>query len=318
MDMKQIIGIENIKTPLSRGVLTIGNFDGVHLGHQLLFEHVISTAKQLNGTSVAMTFDPHPMKVVQPDGCPFPLITLHEQKMELMKKSGLDVIIVIPFNYEFANISAKSFVDDILVDRIGVKAVVIGNDYCFGKKREGNVQLLKQFGKESGFDVHVVPWKPFGNDSESRISSTSIRSAVSSGNLNKARQMLGRYYQVRGTVKKGRNRGGSLVGFPTANLQLFDELKPKNGVYAVNVLLHEKIFPGVANIGFSPTFDDNQYTLEVHLLDFDENIYDKHICVNFIKRLRGEKKFSSIEALSNQIQSDIQDARKIFQSLQLI
>ena len=313
--MKQIIGIENIKTPLEKTVLTIGNFDGVHLGHQLLFARVIETAKKIKGISAAMTFEPHPMKVLQPDGCPFPLITLYEQKLELLEKTGLDVLIVIPFDFEFANISAKNFVHDILIDRIGTKAIVIGNDYCFGKKREGNVKLLKQYGNEFGFDVHVVPWKPAGKDLESRISSTAIRSAVSSGNLDKAKQMLGRYYQVRGTVKKGRNRGGKMVGFPTANLQLFDELKPLNGVYAVDVVLDNNSYFGVANIGFSPTFDDQQYTLEIHLLDFLENIYGKKICVNFIKRLRGEKKFSSIDALSAQIECDIMDARKIFNSL---
>ncbi|MBF0449223.1 MAG: bifunctional riboflavin kinase/FAD synthetase [Candidatus Magnetomorum sp.] len=315
--MKRINGIENIATPFSRAVLTIGNFDGVHLGHQRLFARVVETAKKINGTSAAMTFEPHPMKVLQPDGCPFPLITLFEQKMELMEKTGLDILIVIPFNHEFAQISAQSFVQDLLVNRIGIKAMIIGNDYCFGKKREGNVQLLQQYGRELGFDVQVVPWKPVGNKLESRISSTAIRSAVSSGDLDQARAMLGRYYQVRGIVRRGRNRGGRLLGFPTANLQLCDELKPLSGVYAVSVLLQNKSYLGVANIGFSPTFDDQQYTLEVHLLDFLENIYDKNICVNFIKRLRGEKKFSSIEALSDQIHRDIHDAQIIFASLRL-
>ncbi|KPA18451.1 riboflavin biosynthesis protein RibF [Candidatus Magnetomorum sp. HK-1] len=315
--MKKIIGIENIEAPFNNAVLTIGNFDGVHLGHQCLFTRVIETAKIKNGMSCAMTFEPHPIKVLQPEGCPFPLITLLEQKIELMEQAGLDALIVIPFSLEFAAIAAKEFVQDILVKRIGVKAIVIGNDYCFGQKREGNVQLLKQYGLKFGFDVHVVPWEPVDNSSKSRISSTAIRSAVSSGKLEQAKNMLGRYYQVRGKVKHGRDRGGRLLGFPTANLQLYDELKPLSGVYAVTVQFQANRYFGVANIGYSPTFDDQQYTLEVHLLDFSKELYGKNIRVNFIKRLRGEKKFSSIDALSVQIQRDIQDARKIFNDLRL-
>jgi len=312
--MKRFNNIESIEKPLNRAVLTIGNFDGVHLGHKSLFKQVIDTAKRINGVSCAMTFEPHPMKVIQPEGCPFPLITLFDQKIELMEKAGLDVLIVIPFNHEFAEISAREFVLDILIKRIGVKSIIIGNDYCFGKKREGNVQLLKQYGHELGFEVQVVPWKPIENE---RISSTAIRSAVSSGNLEQAKKMLGRYYQVLGIVKHGRDRGGSLLGFPTANLQLYDELKPLNGVYAVTVQHESNTYLGVANIGYSPTFDDQQYTLEVHLLDFSKNLYDQKIRVNFIKRLRGEIKFSSIDALSLQIKKDIQNARIIFDDLRL-
>jgi len=314
--MQRIEGIENIHTPLTRAVLTIGNFDGVHLGHQRLFERVIETAKQINGTPVAITFEPHPMKVLQPDGCPFPLITLYDQKMELLSQVGLDVLIVVQFNHEFAQISAHQFVQDILVNRIGLQSIIIGNDYCFGKKREGNIQLLQQYGDKLGFEVQIVPW--VDHQSQTRISSTAIRTAVASGNLDQAKKMLGRYYQVRGTVQHGRHRGGHLVGFPTANIKLVDELKPLNGVYAVDVQLQDKHHQGVANIGYSPTFDDHQYTLEIHLLDFSGDLYDKTIRVNFIERLRGEKKFESIDALSAQINQDIHNARKIFETLQVL
>jgi len=316
--MKLIKGVENIKNPFQGAVFTIGNFDGVHRGHQLLFERVRETASRINGTACAMTFEPHPMKVLQPDGCPFPLITLYEQKVELLSTMGLDCLIVVPFNNKFAQISAKMFVSDILVGQIGVKSMVIGNDYCFGKKREGNIQLLQEYGDQFGFEVQIVPWKPVDNQTQMRISSTAIRSAVTSGDLTLANQMLGRYYQIRGTVKHGRSRGASEVGFPTANLELIDELKPLSGVYAVMIHYQHKQYPGVANIGYSPTFSDQQYTLEIHLLDFSDDLYGQNIRVDFIERLRGEKKFDSVAELSNQIKQDIQDARNIFQKLQVI
>jgi len=313
--MQQIEDIEKISSPFTRTVLTIGNFDGVHLGHQYLFHKVLETAQQINGTAVAMTFEPHPMKVIKPDGCPFPLITLYEQKVELLSQMGLDILIVIPFTDVFSQISARHFVQNILVKRIGVKSIVIGNDYCFGKNREGNINLLKKFGNEFGFSVKIVSWKTFDNIPQTRISSTAIRKAVMSGNLKLAKQMLGRYYQVQGTVQRGRNRGGAEVGFPTANLNLYDELKPLNGVYAVSVLYQNKNYPAVANIGYAPTFDDKEYTLEIHLIDFSANLYDQTIRVNFIERLRGEKKFNSIEALSKQIKYDIQNAKMIFDTI---
>jgi riboflavin kinase/FMN adenylyltransferase len=315
--MKQIEGIENIRTPFTRAVLTIGNFDGVHLGHQRLFNRVVETAHNINGTAAAMTFEPHPMKVIKPDGCPFPLITLYEQKMELLSKVGLDVLIVVPFTYEFSQISARQFVQNILVNRIGVKSIVIGNDYCFGKKREGNIQLLQEYGNEFGFSVQIVPWEAVDSLSQTRISSTAIRKAVASGNLKQARQMLGRSYQVRGTVQRGRNRGGSQVGFPTANLKLYDELKPLSGVYAVNVIYNDKRYSAVANIGYAPTFNDQEYTLEIHLIDFTGNLYDQTIRVNFIEHLREEIKFDSIGALTDQIKKDIQNARIILDTSQV-
>jgi len=315
--MQQIEGIENIAAPLKRAVLTIGNFDGVHLGHRRLFKNVVEIARQIDGTATAMTFEPHPMKVLKTDGCPFPLITLYEQKIELLAREGLDYLIVVPFNYEFSQVSAQNFVQDILVNRIGVKSIVIGNDYCFGKKREGTIQLLQDYGNKLGFSVQIVPWESVDNPPNTRISSTAIRTAVASGNLKQARKMLGRYYQVRGTVQPGRNRGGSQVGFPTANLKLHDELKPMSGVYAVSVLYKEKQYFAVANIGFAPTFDDHEYTLEIHLINFSGNLYGQTIRVNFIERLRGEIKFDSINALADQIKQDIQNAKKILGTIQV-
>jgi len=308
--MKLIDNIDSITKPFDNAVITIGNFDGVHIGHQALFHEVIEKAEAINGTSIAMTFNPHPVRVLKQNGHP-PLITVHEQKTELIEKTGIDVLICVPFTVDFASISARSFVRDLLVKRIGMKAIVVGKDYTFGKNREGNLAFLKRCAKEYDFEVIVADWIPISNNLQGRISSTKIRELVTDGKVTEAQQLLGRYYQVRGTVMTGRNRGGRLLGFPTANIKLHDELCPKTGVYAVTVECMESRYKGVANIGYSPTFEDNIFTVEVHMLDFNENIYGRNIRVNFINRIRDELKFADIDQLSEQIKKDIDKSRKI-------
>ncbi|MDL1968596.1 MAG: bifunctional riboflavin kinase/FAD synthetase [Deltaproteobacteria bacterium] len=302
--------INKITKPYKNAVIAIGNFDGVHLGHQALFCNLIKKAMALNGTSVAMTFEPHPIRVLKNNNHP-PLITLYEQKVELIEKAGLDVLICIPFTQEFAAIPAKGFVEDILVKRIGIKAISVGEDYTFGKNREGNSGLLKTLGNQYGFEVIVIDELHISNTYPERISSTKIRELVMAGKVAESQKLLGRYYQIKGKVEVGRDRGGKLLGFPTANINLYDELSPKIGVYAVIVECRGGKFKGVANIGYSPTFDDYIFTVEAHLLDFKENIYGQKIRVNFIDRLRDEKKFSNISELSEQIKKDIIKARKI-------
>ena len=308
--MKLIDNIDSITKPFDNAVITIGNFDGVHIGHQALFHEVIEKADAINGTSIAMTFNPHPVRVLKQNGHP-PLITVHEQKTELIEKTGIDVLICVPFTFDFASISARDFVRDLLVKRIGMKAIVVGKDYTFGKNREGNLEFLKRCAKEYDFEVIVANWIPISNNLQGRISSTKIRELVTDGKVAEAQQLLGRYYQVRGTVMTGRNRGGRLLGFPTANIKLHDELCPKTGVYAVTVECMESRYKGVANIGYSPTFEDNIFTVEVHILDFNENIYGRNIRVNFISRIRDELKFADIDQLSEQIKKDIDKARRI-------
>jgi len=302
--------INKITKPYKNAVITIGNFDGVHLGHQALFHNLIEKAIALNGTSIAMTFEPHPIRVLKKNNHP-PLITLYEQKVELIEKAGLDVLICIPFTQEFAAIPAKEFVEDILVKRIGIKAIAVGKDYTFGKNREGNLGLLKTLGNQCGFEVIVIDELHISNTYPERISSTKIRELVMAGKVAESKKLLGRYYQIRGKVEVGRDRGGKLLGFPTANINLYDELRPKIGVYAVIVECKGENFKGVANIGYSPTFDDYIFTVEAHILDFKENIYGQKIRVNFIDRLRDEKKFSNISELSEQIKKDIIKARKL-------
>jgi riboflavin kinase/FMN adenylyltransferase len=308
--MKLIENLDDINAPFKNAVITIGNFDGVHIGHQALFHEVIEKADMLDGTSVAMTFQPHPVRVLKHNGHP-PLITLYEQKVELISKSGIDVLVCVPFTREFADITAKRFVLDILLKRLGMAAIVVGKDYRFGKNREGNLNSLMSYSELYDFEVVVVDWIPISNNIASRISSTRIRKMVMDGKVKEVQKLLGRQYQIKGTVVRGRNRGGKLLGFPTANLQLHDELCPKLGIYAVTVENQESIYKGVANIGYSPTFDDNELTVEVHLLDFDMDIYGQEIRVNFIQRIRDEIKFSSIDALSRQITRDVLTARDI-------
>jgi riboflavin kinase/FMN adenylyltransferase len=307
--MKIIQDIETIKEPFKSAVITIGNFDGVHIGHQALFHEVIETADTMDGTAIAMTFEPHPIRVITRNGHP-PLITMYEQKAELIERAGIDVLICIPFTLEFAALSARQFVEDILIKRIGMKVIVVGQDYTFGNRREGNVGLLKRYAEEMDFKVVVADWIQSSVESD-RISSTAIRELVMDGRVEKAARMLGRDYQIRGTVSHGRDRGGKLLGIPTANLNLNDELCPKAGVYAVIVIHDGERYPGVANIGYSPTFDDHIFTVEAHLLDFRKDIYGERIMVNFVQRLRDEIKFDGIPALVRQIEKDIADAREI-------
>lgn len=305
-----IRSLDKINQPFKRAVITIGNFDGVHIGHQALFHTVIEKADAIGGTAVAMTFDPHPLRLLAPDDRP-PLITLNEQKTELIAKAGLDVLITIPFSKEFAAISAHSFVYDLLIQRIGMKAIVVGQDYTFGRNREGNLELLQRWANLGDFEVVVVDWIQAANGLSKRISSTRIRQLVTDGHMAEAKTLLGRNYQIRGEVARGRNRGARQLGFPTANVNLQDELCPKEGIYAVTVEHQGQTYKAVANIGYSPTFDDNIFTVEAHILDFHQSIYGDQIRVNFIARLRDEIKFESIDALAAQINKDIAKARDI-------
>jgi riboflavin kinase/FMN adenylyltransferase len=309
-DMAVISDLKNLRHPLRNPVLTIGNFDGVHQGHLALFGMVKERARLIDGQSALITFDPHPIKVIKPGNGPR-LITLTEQKLELIEKANIDVVFCIPFTKEFAAISAHDFVQKILVGRIGVREIVVGYDYTFGHNREGDIQFLKKTGGDFGFVVHVVEPVYVG---DKLVSSTSIRKLVQEGNFFEARELLGRDYQICGTVVRGKNRGGRLLGFPTANIELIDELVPKLGVYAVNVMVDNQTLAGVTNIGFNPTFGKGPFSVETHILDFDGDLLGKKISVKFIERLRDERPFGSIRDLADQIGRDILSARKLFDS----
>jgi len=308
--MEVIDSLDKIESPYPRAVITIGNFDGVHLGHQALFHQVVEKAEELKGTSLAMTFEPHPLTVLR-KGDPPPQITLFEQQVELIGRSGIEYLICVPFTPAFASLPAAEFVSRVLIEKIGRAAVIVGEDYSFGRNREGNLDLLARLSRDLGFELILARYIQAANNS-GRISSTRVREMIREGNVSEVRHLLGRYYQVRGVVVTGRNRGGKLLGFPTANIELQDGLCPKTGVYAVTVETEGRQLNGVANIGYSPTFSDHVFTVEVHILDFSENLYGKTLRVNFLARLRDEIRFSTLDALSRQIRMDIEEARRLF------
>ncbi len=310
MTTRIIHDLAELQSPLRNPVLTIGNFDGVHRGHLALFERVKIRARAIGGVSVVMTFQPHPLKIMKPEKAP-PLITPTQQKLALIAQSGIHTILCLQFDETFAAISAEDFVQDILVEKIGVKELVVGYDYTFGHNRTGNIELLRGMGKNSGFQVHVVQPVLMG---KRVVSSTSIRELIRAGELAKAKKLLGRDYQICGTVVKGKNRGGRLLGFPTANLEVVDELTPKEGVYAVKVLIDDHIYNGVTNIGHNPTFGQGPLSIETHILDYSGNLLGQTIRVNFIERLRVEKTYKSIEELARQIDLDVKVAREVLES----
>lgn len=300
--------LDNLPEDIKNPVVTIGNFDGVHWAHQAIFKKVIERAKDLNGTSVVITFEPHPIKVMSPDKAR-PLITLLEQKGELVINQGIDIFLLIKFTREFAAIPARDFVKDILVDKLGIKEVVVGYDYAFGHRREGNIKLLKEMGQQFNFEVHQVGPVYVGN---SLVSSTSIRNLIMDGRVSEAKRLLGRNYQIRGEVIRGRDRGGPLLGYPTANLRLVDELIPKEGVYIVTVDIDGKIYQGLTNIGYNPTFKDKTLSVETHIFYLSADILKKKIKINFLSHLRDEITFASVKELSKQISRDIKQAREFF------
>jgi len=311
--MKIYNNLENIKAPIADSFVTIGNFDGVHLGHHMLFSEVVSKAYHMQGTSVVITFDPHPLQVMRPE-IGIKLISTYEQKVELIELAGIDILVVIPFTRNFAATSAEAFVDEVLIRTIGVRELVVGYDYAFGKGRQGNIEFLKEQGRLKGFPVTVVePY--YVNDM--LVSSSKIRELVSQGRMMDVKKLLGRNYQIRGTVQEGKKRGGPVVGFKTANLNLSEEdLCPKHGVYVTQVVYEGKCYGGVLNIGYNPTFGENRLSAETHIFDFSQDIYGKKIKINLLKYLRGEKKFSGPEELSEQIHQDIRQAKEILAEAQ--
>lgn len=295
---------ENIKNP----VVTIGNFDGVHYAHQTIFSKVIERAEDVKGTSVVVTFEPHPLQVISPKKFK-PLITPLEQKKELAMSQGLNILVLIEFTSEFASISAREFVQNVLVNRLGLKEIVVGYDYAFGNKREGDIDLLKEMGRQYNFTVIQMEPVYIG---ETLVSSTSIRNLIIEGNISEANRLLGRDYQIRGEVVEGKDRGKSLLGYATANLKVDNGLIPREGVYIVTAELKGETYQGLTNIGYNPTFKGKVLSVETHFLDLSKDILKQKIKINFITRLRDEITFSEAEELSKQISKDIEQARNFF------
>lgn len=304
--------INELRDTLRGSCVTIGNFDGVHKGHQKLLKRTREKARAYDAESVVMTFDPHPLQVLAPSHTP-PFITMTEQKLELISKQDIEICALLGFTREMAAMEPEEFVRTFLVEGLNMKHMVIGYDYAFGKGRKGNFELLKSLGERYGFSVERVG--PFMKDG-AIVSSTRIRDLVKAGKVWEARPLLGRFYTVKGEVQHGENRGGRLLGFPTANLKLADELFPATGVYAVWASVGDDLCPGVANIGYNPTFGNDFLSVEVHLFDFSGDIYGQDLRVQFVQRLRSEKKFNGLDELKSQIAKDIELGRTILSSSQ--
>jgi riboflavin kinase/FMN adenylyltransferase len=289
-------------------VLTLGNFDGVHLGHQRIFQRVREKTRETGGESIAYTFEPHPLQLLKPEREPFLLLPMTE-RLRLIEEMGIDVVICARFTREFANLSAEEFVRNILHEQIRVRQVFVGQNTTFGRDREGSVSLLKEFGRRFGFAVEAVEAVEVGGVV---VSSSRIRRLVRQGDVGEAAEMLGRYPLILGEVIHGHGRGAGKLGFPTANLNppaaiLF----PKPGIYAVWAVYEGQRFPAVANLGWNPTFHDQKFSVEVHILNFDEDIYGQPLRVEFVERLRDEITFQGPGELIVQIKKDVERAKKI-------
>ena len=306
--MEVVPGFAALAAPLRSPVVTIGNFDGVHLGHLALLEHVKARAAALSGQSVVYTFEPHPVKILAPHLAP-PRLTAAREKQRLLAAAGIDVCIVEPFNQIYAETAAEQFVAQALVSRIGVRELVVGYDFTYGRGGLGNTRSLARAAEQFGFTLQVVDQQMF---SGVVASSTKIREFVLEGKVDGARLLLGRNYCVLGEVVHGDARGRG-IGFPTANIASDEVLVPRHGVYACWLELGSERFAAVTNIGWRPTVTNgvSEATVEAHIFDFDRDIYGQHVRLSFVQRLRDEQRFASLDALKAQIAQDCAAAQRV-------
>ncbi|MGH0037800.1 MAG: bifunctional riboflavin kinase/FAD synthetase [Myxococcota bacterium] len=306
-------GTAEIVRPLERPVLTIGNFDGLHLGHRTMLKTVIERARALSGRSVVYTFEPHPRKVLYPEKAPR-LLTTFDQKQELLEEIGVDVLVAEPFDRDFAQVTPDRFVREYIHQGIRPLEVYVGYDFHYGRDREGSMRLLTETGPRLGFAVTIIPEVTVGG---SDVSSTGIRDLLADGRVEDAARLLARPFAVRGTVVPG-DRRGRTIGFPTANLETENEVLPAAGVYAGELQILDEgeraarvRRAAVLNVGVRPTFEDGQgFLTEAHLLDWDGDLYGRRVEVDFRHRLRGEQRFDGVEALRAQIARDVEEARQ--------
>ncbi|HIA05002.1 MAG TPA: bifunctional riboflavin kinase/FAD synthetase [Myxococcales bacterium] len=305
--MELVQKISQFPIGLPHPVVTLGNFDGVHLGHRHLIKRLIALAKERNGVSVLLTFRPHPVKILHPEKAPS-LIGGYDDKLAILEELGIDWVLEIPFDRDFSEWEAGRFIDELLVDTVGVKYFLAGPDCHFGKGRAGDADMLSEYGTRSDFEVESVP--PIEAEGDI-VSSSRIRRLVSDlGDVETAARLLGRPMRIRGDVVKGEQRG-RLLGFPTANLRLETELVPKTGVYAATAHRHGQRYKSVVNVGHRPTFGKSSLSIEAFLLDFDDNLYGESLALDLIARLRDEQRFDGIDALKAQINLDIEKGRAL-------
>lgn len=308
--MKTFHSIESFtsKTPT---VLTIGTFDGIHIGHKKILERVINTAKIQNLESLVLTFFPHPRMVLQKDA-DIKLIHTIDERANILADSGLNNLIIQPFSKEFSRLSATEFVRDILVHKLNVKHIIVGYDHRFGRNRTANIDSLKEFGEIYDFTVEEISAQDIDAVA---VSSTKIRKALVNGNLQTANSYLGAEFQLKGTVAKGKGIGKT-INFPTANISIPEDYKmiPKNGVYIAKAEIENISYTGMMNIGNNPTVNGKTRSIEIHLFNFNEDIYHKEITISIQKRIRDEQKFESIEALQSQLKKDKEEALTYFET----
>ena len=305
----KIIKSNTIKIPKSNfNITTIGSFDGIHLGHKKILQTITKKAKKNNGKSILITFWPHPRYVLKKNN-DFKLLTSLDEKIKIFEENKIDILYVIDFSSKFSKVSAYNFVKNILLDELKTNCILIGYNNNFGKNREGNIKYLEQNKNIFNIDIISIPKQSIDKIS---ISSTKIREYLTNGKIQSANQLLGRKYSINGKVVRG-NGIGRKINFPTANIQINEpkKLLPKNGVYAVKVILNKKTYLGMLNIGYKPTIENKKKTIEVNIFKFSKDIYNNKISINFIKRIRNEKKFKNLNELKKQLIIDKKKAELI-------
>jgi riboflavin kinase/FMN adenylyltransferase len=305
--MKVFSDVPTLQAHLVKPVTTIGNFDGLHRGHRAIIDKVLARARSTGGSSLLITFDPHPLKVLAPERAPL-MISTRRQKLALLEAAGLEFVLVLPFTVELAAVTAERFVRDTVAAGVGAREVYVGANFNFGRGRAGNADLLVRLCGDLGIRASKVPEVRYLG---SPISSSRIRRALLAGEVELARELLGRPFAIAGTVIHGEGRGARL-GFPTANIQPENDLVPQDGVYVTEALVERAVLPSVTNIGTRPTFEEARYAIETHVLDSPGQIYDRPLEVRFLARLRQELKFESPQALVEQVRRDVERAREFF------
>lgn len=306
--MELIRGLHNLRSRHHGCVATIGNFDGAHLGHQAVIGQLAEKADEMCLPAVVITFEPQPLEYFRPEAAPARL-TRFREKLHALRRYAVDRVLCLPFNAKLAALEPQEFIHRVLIDGLGVKYLVVGDDFRFGRQRAGNIEHLREAGQEYGFQV--VNMHTFEIDGE-RVSSTRVRRALEAGDMHAAERLLGRDYRMSGRVAHG-NKLGRELGFPTANIHLHRKQTPLQGIFAVEVYgLDQEPLRAVASLGTRPTVDGTRALLEVYILDFDQDIYGRHIQVSFLHKLRDEEKYDSLELLKQQIDIDVKQTRAYF------
>jgi riboflavin kinase/FMN adenylyltransferase len=304
--VKILHSLDDFPPELRGAAVAIGNFDGVHRGHARLVERLIASAKTIDGPAIVFTFDPHPARLLRPEAAPMPLVWT-ERKIEILAEMGADAVVVYPTSREFLELDARQFFDRIVREKLAAKAMVEGPNFYFGHNRSGNVEVLRQFCEEAGLSFEVTDPVEIGGQP---VSSSRVRKLIQAGHVEAADDLLGRPYRIRGLVVRGAQRGSKL-GFPTANVARIDTLLPPDGIYAGKALVEQTAYPAAISLGTNPTFGEQSLKVEVFLLDFDGDLYDRPLQVDFITRLRDTIKFDSAEKLIDQMKADVEQTRKV-------